>query len=132
MRRSGTAQPGAYMLKSDLIERIAAENPHLYQRDVEVIVNTILGQTAKVRLPRLCRTLRPAPQAGCFVSRLSVSCESQITLRHRAFGTVAGVPSSTVHDTFSSPGRNRCSATWRLNAANTEQSRASGRRLSRS
>ena len=31
------------MLKSDLIERIAAENPHLYQRDVEIIVNTILG-----------------------------------------------------------------------------------------
>jgi integration host factor subunit beta len=31
------------MLKSELIERIAAENPHLYQRDVEVIVNAILG-----------------------------------------------------------------------------------------
>jgi integration host factor subunit beta len=30
------------MLKSELIERIAAENPHLYQRDVETIVNTIL------------------------------------------------------------------------------------------
>ena len=43
MRRSGTAQPGTCMLKSDLIERIAAENPHLCQRDVEVIVNTILG-----------------------------------------------------------------------------------------
>jgi integration host factor subunit beta len=31
------------MLKSELIERIAAENPHLYQRDVERIVNAILG-----------------------------------------------------------------------------------------
>ena len=31
------------MLKSELIERIAAESPHLYQRDVEIIVNTILG-----------------------------------------------------------------------------------------
>jgi integration host factor subunit beta len=31
------------MLKSELIEKIAAENPHLYQRDVETIVNTILG-----------------------------------------------------------------------------------------
>jgi integration host factor subunit beta len=31
------------MLKSELIERIAAENPHLYQRDVEKIVNTILN-----------------------------------------------------------------------------------------
>ena len=31
------------MLKSELIERITAENPHLYQRNVETIVNTILG-----------------------------------------------------------------------------------------
>ncbi len=38
--------------------------------------------------------VRPAPQAGCFVSRLDVSYESQITLRHRAFGTVALAPSS--------------------------------------
>ena len=30
------------MLKSELIERIAEENPHLYQRDVEILVNTIL------------------------------------------------------------------------------------------
>ena len=34
--------PGACMIKSELIERILAENPHLYQRDVEKIVNTIL------------------------------------------------------------------------------------------
>ena len=39
--------------------------------------------------------VRPAPQAGCFVSGLSVSYESQIALRHRAFGTVAVAPSST-------------------------------------
>ncbi len=31
------------MLKSDLIERIAEQNPHLYERDVEIIVNTILS-----------------------------------------------------------------------------------------
>jgi integration host factor subunit beta len=31
------------MIKSELIERIAAENPHLYHRDVEKIVNAILG-----------------------------------------------------------------------------------------
>src|SRR5215218_6370120 len=43
MRRSGRAQPGACMLKSELIERIAEQNPHLYQRDVEIVVNTILG-----------------------------------------------------------------------------------------
>jgi integration host factor subunit beta len=30
------------MIKSELIETIAAENPHLYQRDVEKIVNAIL------------------------------------------------------------------------------------------
>ena len=30
------------MIKSELIERITAQNPHLYQRDVEKIVNAIL------------------------------------------------------------------------------------------
>ena len=30
------------MIKSELIERIAAENPHMYHRDVEKIVNAIL------------------------------------------------------------------------------------------
>ncbi len=28
------------MIRSELIEKIAEENPHLYQRDVEKIVNT--------------------------------------------------------------------------------------------
>src|SRR5215213_1442087 len=36
-------QPRACMLKSELIERIAEQNPHLYQRDVETIVNAILN-----------------------------------------------------------------------------------------
>jgi integration host factor subunit beta len=31
------------MLKSELIARIAEQNPHLYQRDVEAIVNAILN-----------------------------------------------------------------------------------------
>jgi integration host factor subunit beta len=30
------------MIKSELIERIAARNPHLYQRDVKTVVNAIL------------------------------------------------------------------------------------------
>ena len=30
------------MIKSELVQRIAAANPHLYQRDVENIVNAIL------------------------------------------------------------------------------------------
>ncbi|BBE73725.1 integration host factor subunit beta [Oharaeibacter diazotrophicus] len=32
------------MIKSELVSRIAAQNPHLYQRDVENIVNTILDK----------------------------------------------------------------------------------------
>ncbi|GLK57043.1 integration host factor subunit beta [Methylopila capsulata] len=32
------------MIKSELVTRIAAENPHLYQRDVENIVNAILDE----------------------------------------------------------------------------------------
>ena len=32
------------MIKSELIQRIAQENPHLYQRDVENIVNAILDE----------------------------------------------------------------------------------------
>jgi hypothetical protein len=42
--------------------------------------------------------VRPAPQAGCFVSGLSASKDSaQIALRHRVFRTVAVTPSSAVH-----------------------------------
>jgi integration host factor subunit beta len=32
------------MIKSELIQMIADKNPHLYQRDVENIVNAILGE----------------------------------------------------------------------------------------
>jgi len=32
------------MIKSELILRIAEQNPHLYEKDAEAIVNTILGQ----------------------------------------------------------------------------------------
>ncbi len=32
------------MIRSELITKIADENPHLYQRDVEKIVNTIFDQ----------------------------------------------------------------------------------------
>src|SRR5499427_3592606 len=32
------------MLKSDLIQRIASQNPHLYQRDIEKIVSAIFDQ----------------------------------------------------------------------------------------
>lgn len=32
------------MIKSELVQKIADNNPHLYQRDVENIVNAILGE----------------------------------------------------------------------------------------
>ncbi len=35
------------MIKSELIQRIAEQNPHLYRRDVERIVNTILNEIVR-------------------------------------------------------------------------------------
>ena len=32
------------MIRSELIDKIAEENPHLYQRDVERIVNTVFDR----------------------------------------------------------------------------------------
>lgn len=32
------------MIKSELVQRIAERNPHLYQRDVEHIVNAVLDE----------------------------------------------------------------------------------------
>ena len=32
------------MIKSSLVQTIADQNPHLYQRDVEIIVNAILDE----------------------------------------------------------------------------------------
>ena len=32
------------MIKSELVQRLAARNPHLYQRDIEHIVDAILGE----------------------------------------------------------------------------------------
>jgi integration host factor subunit beta len=34
----------ATMIKSELVQRISAQNPHLHQRDVEKIVHIILGE----------------------------------------------------------------------------------------
>jgi integration host factor subunit beta len=31
------------MIKSELVQRLAEQNPHLYSRDIEKIVNAILG-----------------------------------------------------------------------------------------
>jgi integration host factor subunit beta len=35
------------MLKSDLIQRIASQNPHLYHQDIEKIVSAILDEIIK-------------------------------------------------------------------------------------
>ena len=32
------------MIKSELVQRLAEKNPHLYQRDIEKIVNAILDE----------------------------------------------------------------------------------------
>ena len=32
------------MIKSELVEKLATENPHLFQRDIENIVNAILDE----------------------------------------------------------------------------------------
>ena len=37
---------GAAMIKSELVQRLAEANPHLYQRDVEVIVTAIFDEIA--------------------------------------------------------------------------------------
>ena len=35
------------MIKSELIERISSQNPHLYQRDIEKVVNAIFDEVVK-------------------------------------------------------------------------------------
>ena len=48
------------MIRSELIQKIADDNPHLYQRDVERIVNTIFeeitGAMSDARVGRNPRT----------------------------------------------------------------------------
>jgi integration host factor subunit beta len=39
--------PTLPMLKSELIQRISSQNPHLYQRDVEKVVDAILDKITK-------------------------------------------------------------------------------------
>jgi integration host factor subunit beta len=37
---------GRSVIKSELVQRMAARNPHLYQRDIENIIDAILGEIA--------------------------------------------------------------------------------------
>jgi len=32
------------VIKSELVQRVSAQNPHLYERDAESIVNAVLGE----------------------------------------------------------------------------------------
>ena len=43
------------MIKSELVQRISSQNPHLYQRDVENIVNAILGEIVALVEMRVLR-----------------------------------------------------------------------------
>src|SRR4051794_14115957 len=52
-------------------------------------------QIARFDLSPALPDVAARPSGGLFRFRLDVSSESQITLRHRAFGTVAIAPSST-------------------------------------
>lgn len=41
---AGKPAMGAIMIKSELIQRVAGANPHLFQRDVERIINIVLDE----------------------------------------------------------------------------------------
>jgi integration host factor subunit beta len=40
------------MIKSELIARVAGQNPHLYEREVEAVVNTILNRISDALVAR--------------------------------------------------------------------------------
>src|SRR5262249_23479234 len=42
-----TSDPGLGMTKSELTGHIASQNPHLYQRDIENVVNAIIDEIVK-------------------------------------------------------------------------------------
>jgi integration host factor subunit beta len=41
---AGQTPGGGAMIKSELVQMLASENPHLFQRDIENIVNAILDE----------------------------------------------------------------------------------------
>ena len=89
------------MLKSELIERIAAQNPHLYRRDVARIVNAILDRittalaqgdrvelrdfgvfTTKTREPRIKRNPRNGTKVAV-PEKVFVAFKSSRTMHRR-------------------------------------------------
>jgi integration host factor subunit beta len=88
------------MIKSELIQKIAAANPHLYHRDVERIVNVIFGEivdalargdrvelrgfgafTVKHRAPRVGRN--PRTGASVAVAEVRAVLQTGKDLRER-------------------------------------------------
>ena len=61
------------MIKSELVQRIAERNPHLYQRDVENVINAILDEIADALLAfcedvRFCDLVQPSLPSQALVS----------------------------------------------------------------
>jgi integration host factor subunit beta len=77
------------MLKSELIKHIAGQNPHLYERDVEKIVNAVLDEivSAMARHDRV--ELR---DFGAF----SIRIRSARTARNPQSGTTVSVSKKVV------------------------------------
>ena len=77
------------MIKSELVQRIAEENPHLYQRDVERIVSTIFAEITEA----LARGNRVELRGfGAF----SVKTRDARTGRNPRTGEPVDVPEKTV------------------------------------
>ena len=93
------------MIKSELVQRISTQNPHLYQRDVENIVNAILGEiiAAMARGDRVelrgfgafsvknrpARTGRNPRTGAHVVGRPEIACRSSRPARKCASGSTA-------------------------------------------
>jgi len=105
------------MIKSELILRIAEQNPHLYERDVEKIVNTILDRISeglvagdRVELrglgvfavkSREARTARN-PKTGAAVSlaeKRSISFKTGKAMHVRLNAPEASITPAPEHDT---------------------------------
>ena len=54
------------MIKSELVQRIASQNPHLYQRDVENIINAILNEVTAAMAARASGLVGSKPLGAAF------------------------------------------------------------------
>jgi integration host factor subunit beta len=87
------------MIKSELILRVAAQNPHLYNRDVDKVVNTIFDEIAaalvrgdRVELRRfgtfIVKTWKPRPLGRNPKTGAAISIPAT---RHASFRTGAAM-----------------------------------------